>query len=171
MTQRFIRRLSGLTLLHRFYLGLLEPRVVTAVYGAVYAIFTFAGIYLIFYVTGQLEHIEGGRLLVWIIAAFLVVGGAGGVAAIVRGDQWAERFVVAIIFLGALFYWLTISVVAVTLPGHRLMGVIGWLLSLILVALRLHWIVDRPHRPGSHSDQKRKKRQRRRQQWNDKTQG
>lgn len=162
MTQRYIRRYAGFGLAKRVYMGLLEPRVVTAIHGVAYVILTVAGILSLIFLPEKVADSGGGQLLASMIAVFLVTGGGGGVVTILRGDQWAERFAVWALIVGVTAYWLTVGIAALLLPGAQFMGVVGWTLTLILLILRLHWILDKPHRPGSRSDDQSKRRQYRR---------
>lgn len=149
MTQKNLRRAAGIGWLGRAWLRLHEPRIISAVYGVAYGIALTVGIWC---TASPPQSIEGqtGPLLMGLITMLIAVGGAVGVATVMRGVYWAERTaawltITGLAAWGGMTVWLQL-----TGTGNRGLTLMACLFGIGFFGIRFWWIGDRPYNPRSH---------------------
>lgn len=132
------------SLVHRNWVRLHEPRVISGVYGVWWLTVTVLAGWSVFHPPRTIEE-AAGDVLMSIISAVLTVGGLIGVVSVIRGVFWTERSAVAFVALGLFGYIVMVGYLWATGEGSRglqLMGLIG---AGVLTLIRLHWVMSKPY--------------------------
>lgn len=130
------------------WLRIHQPRVISALYCAIYLALAYAGITSFIAPPRSVEGVIG-QVAVTTLALLLVLGGLLGAPAALRGIWWLERIAVASIAFSASIYGaivLTLEIQSST--GNRQLQLMFILVVLLMQAVRWHRIRVRPYDPG-----------------------
>jgi heme A synthase len=147
MTQHHIRKLAGWGPIRRAIARLHEPRIISAIYGAVYTIALLVGVYNFFDPPRTIVEAADNPWLLWIALAAMTLGGILGVITVTTGRYWLERYAATLLAGGLTIYWLIGAWLAIFSGGSRILSLFTTTLAIVCVLLRFYWINDRPYNP------------------------
>jgi hypothetical protein len=147
MTQKHIHKQAGWGWLRRSYYRLHEPRIVSAIYGAIYTLALVVGAYNFFDPPRTIVEAADNPWLLWIALAAMTVGGALGVITVVNGRYWVERYAATLVAGGLGIYWIISAWLTIFSGGSRILSLFTTTLAIVCVVLRFYWINDRPYNP------------------------
>jgi hypothetical protein len=147
VTQHHIRKLAGWGPIKRAIARLHEPRIISAVYGAVYTIAVIVGTYSFFDPPKTVVQAADNPWLLWLSLTGITTGGLLGVITVAAGNYWIERYAAGLLTLGMGIYWIISVWLTLAGGGSRWMSLMTTTFAVGLVALRFYWINDRPFHP------------------------
>lgn len=147
MTQHHIRKLAGWGPLRRAIERLHEPRIISAVYGAVYTIALVVGIYSFFDPPQTIVQAVNNPWFLHLSLGAISAGGLLGAITVPSGTYWLERSAAGLLCVGLILYWCVSMWLVLTAGGSRWMSLMTTTFAVLLVALRFYWINDRPFHP------------------------
>lgn len=147
MTQHFIQKLAGFGWLKRAYYRFHEPRIVSAIYGAIYTVAVIVGVYNFFDPPRTIVEAADNPWLLWLALASITIGGVLGVITVATGRYWLERYAATLVGGGLTIYWLIGAWLAIFSGGSRILSLFTTTLAIVCVLLRFYWINDRPYNP------------------------
>lgn len=149
MTQKHFRKAAGMGWLSRAWSRLHEPRIISAVYGAAYAVASIVGLWALASPPRSLEGAAGVALTA-LIAGAIAIGGLLGVVTVAWGIYWMERTAVYLQITG-LTFWSGLTIyLQIVGEGNRGFTIMAALVCIGFYGLRFHWIGDRPYNPRIH---------------------
>lgn len=126
--------------IHWLYMKIAEPRVIRLLYFGIYLMMTMPGILLILSPPATIKDVVG-YFYMYVLAAFLIVGGLFGVVSVLPGIWWLER--VGIILLDTA---LAIYLVIVVTLHTSVSSMIGIFVSIaFMLAFAVRFITIRHH--------------------------
>lgn len=124
-------------MLHRLWLMLHEPRIITAATGAMWAILIGIGTAALLAPPASISHQMGPALtIVW--AILLMVGGSLGLVGCLPGWFWVERVGIILASSGAAMYLAVVVMLHYAEPGSRLVQ--AGFVTLALASLVGRWL-------------------------------
>lgn len=134
-------------LLSRLWMGLHEPRKITALQTMFYAVVAFSGACIIIYPPVSLEYVTG-QVLSYLWGAFALAGGSLGAFAAPKGRWFLERPAIYLCGTAALFYFIILGWLQLTVPGNRLVQMAFIALAGISLITRFERIKPFDYEPG-----------------------
>lgn len=135
--------------LHRAWLKVHQPRVISVLYFAIYAVAAAGGITAL---TNPPRSIEGviGQVAMTTLALLLTLGGILGAPSALLGAWWLERLAVVSIGFSAAIYGSIVITLEVQETGNRKLQLSIILMVLLMQGVRWHRIRQRPYDPSRH---------------------
>ena len=131
---------------HQLWLRVHQPRVISALYFAIYLCLLGGGIAAIMEPPGSIQG-EVGAVAMYTLAGLLAFGGLVGSVAALPGIWWLERTAVLSIGLSAGIYGFIITALHFTEGGNRLLQLSFVMTVGFMQAVRWHRIRERPYDP------------------------
>lgn len=132
----------------RAWLRVHQPRVISALYCAIYLALTYAGISAFISPPRSIEGVIG-QVAITTLALLLVMGGLLGAPAALRGIWWLERIAVtAVAFSASIYGAIVLTLEIQASAGNRQLQLMFILVVLLMQAVRWHRIRVRPYDPG-----------------------
>lgn len=132
----------------RAWLRVHQPRVISALYCAIYLALTYAGISAFISPPRSVEGVIG-QVAITILALLLVLGGSLGAPSALRGVWWLERVaVVAVAFSAFIYGSIVLALEIQASTGNRQLQLMFILVTLLMQAVRWQSIRKRPYDPG-----------------------
>lgn len=147
MSQHFIRKLAGYGPIKRAYLTLYEPRVVSAMYGWVYAIAAIVGVNILVAPPLTLVVAANNPWLLWLMSAGMTGGGIIGAISVACGNFWVERYGATLLLGALIIYWVMLVWLTLVSPAVWTMTLAVATFAIAHIILRFHWIRKRPFDP------------------------
>lgn len=147
MTDRSGRRRPGI--LVRAWLKVHQPRVISVLYFAIYAVAAAGGVTAL---TSPPRSIEGvvGEVAMTTLALLLILGGTLGAPSALLGAWWLERLAVVSIAFSVGIYGLIVTILEIQESGNRKLQLSIILIVLLMQGVRWHRIRHRPYDPSRH---------------------